>query len=958
MGSSSGLSGLAHTLQKVSLKYLRATVWKYFQDSNPRMLKRSNTILSTNSQAEALEESTFISKALCAAVENNKKEMVEFLKKRIAVKEALSDVECYKPTLISFKEGNIEIARKLLNLQTVKATDKADRNLFHYAFMSQSPEDMTKILVEFCNDNFTRQDQEDMLTAKDLSEETPFHVLAGRHLRKEQFDKIFKILENAPIQKCLREKNERKQTPFHKAAMHEDPSFIEAVLDLGSVNTLLAEKDENSNTGLHLAANEKRTDIVKLILKHVSPKQTLKFIAMKNIFGWTPFSGAVVSGNLEAANEMLKDLSRAEKRNLINQPDLSNTCPIHLAAKLGHVEVFNMLLENGAEITKKETDSKTALDIAINFEQRAIIQAIIDGPHKEEAFRAPSTSEKGQLDTPLRKLIRQLPDLAEEFLDTCCVKEIITEENSRSEEGKEIIKMNYEFIEDTYSYEILKRKKMEPEFYHAKDTTKPEGTTKHVTDISNHPMMIMARKRKVDLLQHPLCLSVILGKWANYGRTPYYATMFFYTVFLIFISVYVTTSLSPINEKFGGVVKCSPWFDDLDNATNLEYLSNHSTESLLSSFNLNEEFKKNKVWLRSEDNYVYGIIVIILFATRVLLFLGTQEYLAVFNKIKEFNYKRPETAIRSFPSVFATDALVYILSLYIVISGPLSYDDSVLQAQVQYCGRWQVIALTITLAWINLLLYMRLLYGIGKYIIIFKDVLKTFLGLLPVFFILLTAFSLGFHILLSNKENFGTWEDSMLKTMIMMSGELDYTDIFFQGHPPEGFKEQWDPGHEKVPFPGPTYGMFIVFFLLLSLVALNVLVGLTVDDIRNFLENADLNKLTMKIKYTLEMEKNYIEKRPNKQKKRKPFVTKRSQYKVSLQNDLISMERIWEKVERKQDESRRRAEVGQEQKSLRETIHEQTKRLQKLVEKSLDEITILRADISSLKEAQDNLPKD
>ena len=41
--------------------------------------------------------------------------------------------------------------------------------------------------------------------------------------------------------------------------------------------------------------------------------------------------------------------------------------------------------------------------------------------------------------------------------------------------------------------------------------------------------------------------------------------------------------------------------------------------------------------------------------------------------------------------------------------------------------------------------------------------------------------------------------------------------------------------------------MFLVFLFLVLIVAINVLVGLTVEDIRNFLENADLCKLTMSL---------------------------------------------------------------------------------------------------------------
>ena len=67
-------------------------------------------------------------------------------------------------------------------------------------------------------------------------------------------------------------------------------------------------------------------------------------------------------------------------------------------------------------------------------------------------------------------------------------------------------------------------------------------------------------------------------------------------------------------------------------------------------------------------------------------------------------------------------------------------------------------------------------------------------------------------------------------------------------------------------FPFITYTTFLVFFFLVSIVALNVLVGLTVDDIRNFLENADLRKLTMRLKFIMEMELLARKSRENKKR--------------------------------------------------------------------------------------------
>ena len=115
------------------------------------------------------------------------------------------------------------------------------------------------------------------------------------------------------------------------------------------------------------------------------------------------------------------------------------------------------------------------------------------------------------------------------------------------------------------------------------------------------------------------------------------------------------------------------------------------------------------------------------------------------------------------PLIFFFDFLIYSLALFLACHD-FFWEPS--------CLEWQVGAVTITLAWINLLLQMRLLYGIGIYIIIFKDVILTFLKISIVFFILLIGFAFSFHILLSHRQEFKFPYDAMLKTIIMMSGEV------------------------------------------------------------------------------------------------------------------------------------------------------------------------------------------
>ena len=132
--------------------------------------------------------------------------------------------------------------------------------------------------------------------------------------------------------------------------------------------------------------------------------------------------------------------------------------------------------------------------------------------------------------------------------------------------------------------------------------------------------------------------------------------------------------------------------------------------------------------------------------------------------------------------------------------------------------------------------------------------------------------------------------------------------------------------------------MFVIFFFMVSIVALNVLVGLTVDDIRNFLENADLWKLSMRLKYILETERHYMQKRKGRELAIDSLITKQSHFNP-FSNDLISKGKIWEKIEKKQEDRRKKAEIEQERKNVKEMINSQTTKLKKLMSRRWKAVT-------------------
>ena len=81
---------------------------------------------------------------------------------------------------------------------------------------------------------------------------------------------------------------------------------------------------------------------------------------------------------------------------------------------------------------------------------------------------------------------------------------------------------------------------------------------------------------------------------------------------------------------------------------------------------------------------------------------------------------------------------------------------------------------------------------------------------------------------------FGSPWFAMLKTFVMMTGEFEYTSIF-------------DQSSNSVPFLYYSVIIFIVFVLVMSIVIMNLLVGLAVYDIKEIQENAELRQLSMNV---------------------------------------------------------------------------------------------------------------
>ena len=123
----------------------------------------------------------------------------------------------------------------------------------------------------------------------------------------------------------------------------------------------------------------------------------------------------------------------------------------------------------------------------------------------------------------------------------------------------------------------------------------------------------------------------------------------------------------------------------------------------------------------------------------------------------------------------------------------------------------------------------------GIYVVMFIDVSYTFLKVSVVVILFIVAFAFGFFVLFDNQPYFKTFWLSLVKTVIMTSGEMEYDNLFFDN-------EKYNDGVVMVPYPDTTRMLFLFFVLIMPIIIMNLLVGLAVDDIKTVQENAVLKR--------------------------------------------------------------------------------------------------------------------
>ncbi|XP_071500366.1 uncharacterized protein [Diadema antillarum] len=677
-------------------------------------------------------------------------------------------------------------------------------------------------------------------------------------------------------------------------------TFIHGASKKGQIETVLAliqwnhdvvnEEDDDGNTPLHHAAEAGHDATVQELIKanaNVNSKND------ESASYRIPLHYAAANGWIRTVQLLLKKGSK------INCGDSLQMTPLHLACQNGQTNMVKLLVyDNKANILLRDKHGLNCLDHAIDHGHEDVAKLLVCHRKWLKVMSVwSSDQETGKRTTPMRKLIKNMPEIAELVMDRC----IEQNPDVKPNHPKYGVRFYYELLEDSFSvwpgpsesddkdsedddegseddekeskeeekdqsstsdvetddstsddknaqaetsfisksngkkssndpdddgkktYSVFDDEELspmsdryDPKGHPTKDAKLYATSSKEIT--LNHPLNIMVSAERSNLLAHPLVASLLNYKWNKVVRFFFWASLVSYLIFVAMLTSYVLVIPPSYYVRFTNATDGVTWF-----ANGEERWIGEFREATLFFFG------------RIGDWVVFVLAVINVIRELVQLYFQRRSYFTFGNMI---------------------EWALYILAILLVL--PLSRIQYHNGISIRLDWQWQCGAVAVFLAWINLILFIRRFSVLGIYVIMFIDIFRTFMKFVLVLILFIVAFALAFYTLLMNQEPFNRIEYSFVKTFVMMIGELDFGNIFHSQNYLNTENTLMD-GEEdyfmtSVFYQSITYVIFTLFLVIMSILIMNLLVGLAVDDIHAIQEKARLHRLGMQVEAVMEVQ--------------------------------------------------------------------------------------------------------
>lgn len=294
-----------------------------------------------------------------------------------------------------------------------------------------------------------------------------------------------------------------------------------------------------------------------------------------------------------------------------------------------------------------------------------------------------------------------------------------------------------------------------------------------------------------ELLQHPLVESFVHLKWRKV-RVPFYSTLLSFFIFIILHTIYILGTSTKNSEIF-------------------KHISN------LWAFRL-----------------VHLLMYIVILWPEVITIIANPRI-----------YLRHWETLTKIISLTASAYVVFAhqyasmnidpMNMNITFSreGTEDFPDAPIRSRLTK----EISAISVFFGWIELMMLCGRLPILGSHVLMFARIAKSAIKFIAAFIGLLIGFSVSFMVLFSDKDEFSTFGTSFVKTLMMMIGEVDYSNLV-------------DQNTAII-----SYLILVVFLFLVCILMANLLIGLAVDDIYSLQRIGNIERRSKQATHIVTFEK-------------------------------------------------------------------------------------------------------
>ncbi|KAK4305403.1 hypothetical protein Pmani_022693 [Petrolisthes manimaculis] len=588
------------------------------------------------------------------------------------------------------------------------------------------------------------------------------------------------------------------ETPFHIAVRNADLVSVTLMMQKRPDLSII---DSNKCSVLHLASLARSVEIIRLFLKEkLSPHMVTSTDKKGNSVLHRALQNPCDSTEEVVLKEVVDELVNAGAD--VNASNPLGESPLYLAAKRRLPQVVQLLLNQGADPTQLTKTGQSVLHAACQEGCASCLTLFIQlNEVKNMVTLSDSTGHEpfdyavlsGSIDCCelVLKNGDHLTRVDKDGISRCSA--ILKHLPSATELLKRLFDANVLLANLSHH---------DAEYRITFDYT---VIYKEADSIQSSLISELSHSRLEALLKHPLLESFLFFKWSKI-KPFFYCSVLLYMLFLLLHTSFIIMT-------FGG----NPWhWREHTNELSI-FLILHITMFLLilipDIIIMVANFKK---YLSQWETFSKAV-ALCSSAFVIFSYVVHTQTITVNSELSKFDMIKNSTVVNVVTADNMTDAESTFVTMPTIR---------------------RAATISVFFSWVEFMMLLGRFPSLGSYVLMFTRVAHSIIKFLVAFSSLIIGFGLSFMVLFPHTQYFDSFPRGLVKTLMMMIGEIDYENL-----------------QDGMELPVISNIFLVLFLFLVCVLMANLLIGLAVNDIPDLQRQGKIKRLSKQASYLVSFER-------------------------------------------------------------------------------------------------------